>query len=339
MTQRQLKKLYSEIAVAVALVAIVAFIAILQYKNKVKDLKIEDLKRQAYADDVRDSIFLLLLSLTQLMSSVTVYGQLTPQRINYNDTKGIFFTDKQEELLLKSIVDYDYLQKSIARKDEIIKTYELRISDKELEIKKVGGYLDAANERTTECLDRNFVLQSDLVVARDSIETTQGKLHTSRRNNWIFGGHFLGSEVGSILGELKTPQVFKISNQLFGRNYVCHQATIFQAKLLQELGGFDLSYKIAADFDLMARASKLDPGTSIDATIAVFYLGGISSKAKQTANAELLQLRKKHLGRRFVAKNYFFFFYRLFRNYLLLEVEKKSPNLVNIIRKVKFRFR
>lgn len=123
-----------------------------------------------------------------MMSSVTAYGQLTPQRINYNGNKGIFFTDKQEELLLKSIVDYDYLQKSIAGKDQIIKTQELRILDKELEIKKVGGYLDAANQRTTECLDRNFVLQSDLVVARDSIETTQGKLHTSRRNNWIFGG-------------------------------------------------------------------------------------------------------------------------------------------------------
>ena len=123
-----------------------------------------------------------------MMSSGTVYGQLTPQRINYNGNKGIFFTDKQEELLLKSIVDYDYLQKSIAGKDQIIKTQELRILDKELEIKKVGGYLDAATKRTTECLDRNFVLQSDLVGARDSIETTQGKLHTSRKNNWIFGG-------------------------------------------------------------------------------------------------------------------------------------------------------
>jgi len=122
------------------------------------------------------------------MNSGTVYGQLTPQRINYNDTKGIFFTDKQEELLLKSIVDYDYLQKSVARKDEVIKIYELRVLDKEFEIKKMAGYLDAANQRTTECLDRNFVLQSDLVVARDSIEITQGKLHTSRRNNWIFGG-------------------------------------------------------------------------------------------------------------------------------------------------------
>jgi len=123
-----------------------------------------------------------------MMSSGTVYGQLTPQRINYNGNKGIFFTDKQEELLLKSIVDYDYLQKSIAGKDQIIKIYELRFLDKEFEIKKMAGYLDAATKRTTECLDRNFVLQSDLVIARDSIEITQGKLHTSRRNNWIFGG-------------------------------------------------------------------------------------------------------------------------------------------------------
>ena len=122
------------------------------------------------------------------MSSVTVYGQLTPQRINYNGNKGIFFTDKQEELLLKSIVDYDYLQKSIAGKDQIIKTYELRILDKEFEIKKVGGYLDAANQRTTECLDRNFILQSDLVETRDSLHTSQNYLGIAKRNNWIFGG-------------------------------------------------------------------------------------------------------------------------------------------------------
>jgi hypothetical protein len=123
-----------------------------------------------------------------MMSSVTAYGQLTPQRINYNGNKGIFFTDKQEELLLKSIVDYDYLQKSIAGKDKIIKTQELRILDKEFEIKKMAGYLDAANQRTTECLDRNFVLQSDLVEVRDSLETSQGNLGLAKRNNWIFGG-------------------------------------------------------------------------------------------------------------------------------------------------------
>lgn len=122
------------------------------------------------------------------MSSVTAFGQLTPQRINYNGTKGIFFTDKQEEILLKSIVDYDYLQKSIARKDEIIKTYELRILDKEYEIKKANQYVDDANKRTQNCLDHNADLQSDLLMARDSLHITQGNLGIAKRNNWIFGG-------------------------------------------------------------------------------------------------------------------------------------------------------
>lgn len=122
------------------------------------------------------------------MSSVTVSGQLTPQRINYNGTKGIFFTDKQEEILLKSIVDYDYLQKSIARKDEIIKTYELRILDKEYEIKKANEYVTDANKRTQTCLDKNANLYSDLVITRDSLRTTEGTLGIARRNNWIFGG-------------------------------------------------------------------------------------------------------------------------------------------------------
>ena len=80
MTPRQLKKLYSDVAVAVALVAIVAFIAILQYKNKVKDLKIEDLKRQAYADDVRDSILVDSLKLKILQDSLDI---VDIQRVNY----------------------------------------------------------------------------------------------------------------------------------------------------------------------------------------------------------------------------------------------------------------
>lgn len=123
-----------------------------------------------------------------MMSSVTVYGQLTPQRINYNGTKGVFFTDKQEEILLKSIVDYDYLQRSIARKDEIIKTYELRILDKEYEIKKISGFLDDANQRTKNCLDNNAELHASLLETRDSLKISQDNLGIAKRNNWIFGG-------------------------------------------------------------------------------------------------------------------------------------------------------
>jgi hypothetical protein len=83
MTPRQLKRLYSDIAVAVALVIIVVSIAILQYKNKVKDLKIEDLKRQAYADDVRDSILVDSLKLKILQDSLEI---VDIQRVNSINT-------------------------------------------------------------------------------------------------------------------------------------------------------------------------------------------------------------------------------------------------------------
>jgi hypothetical protein len=158
-------------------------------------------------------------------------------------------------------------------------------------------------------------------------------------NNWIYGGHYLGSESGSILGEMNAPQKFQISNQLFAKKYVCHQSSIFQSKFLKDLGGFDLRFKIAADYDLMVRASKLDPGAAIHESISVFYLGGISTKARQKANFELLQLRKIHLNRRMSIASYTFFLYRLFRNFVLLRLETSAPDFVNVVRKVKFRFR
>jgi hypothetical protein len=83
MTTRQLKKLYSDIAVIVALAAIVTFIAILQYKNKVKDIKIEDLKRQAYSDDVRDSIIIDSLEFKILQDSLHI---VDIQRVNSINT-------------------------------------------------------------------------------------------------------------------------------------------------------------------------------------------------------------------------------------------------------------
>lgn len=116
------------------------------------------------------------------------YGQLTPQRINWDGTKGIFFTDKQEEQLLKIVVDYDYVKASLERQKEINSTLTLRILDKEYEIKEASKQITLANERTTECLNQNSALNLKLVAVRDSLSDSQDKLSVSRRNNWIFGG-------------------------------------------------------------------------------------------------------------------------------------------------------
>ena len=158
-------------------------------------------------------------------------------------------------------------------------------------------------------------------------------------NEWMYGGHYLGSHQGNILGEIKAPTEFKIDNQLFAKKYVSHQSTIFRAKFLKELGGFDLNLKIAADWDLMVRASKLDAGLTIGRSISVFYLGGLSTRSRQIGNFELLKLRKKYLGRHFFFANYAFFLYRCIRNFFVVILENTLPSVANFIRKLRFNFR
>jgi hypothetical protein len=62
------------------------------------------------------------------------------------------------------------------------------------------------------------------------------------------------------------------------RKGFCHQALFARRKLLLDMGGFSLKYRIVSDGDLLARV--LAAGASsmhIGRNIAVFAMGGISS--------------------------------------------------------------
>jgi len=165
------------------------------------------------------------------------------------------------------------------------------------------------------------------------------KYAQSSSNLWMYGGHFLGSHAGKILGEVKTPQKFKPSNQLFAKKYISHQSTIFRAKFLQDLGGFNGNLKIAADWDLMVRASEFDSGQRIPESLSIFYMGGLSTASRQTGNIELFWIRKIHLGPKFAIKNYWWFGYRLLRNYLVQSIEENLPNFVNSARKIRMQIK
>ena len=80
MNKNQIKKLYSEIAVLVIILIVGLTIGILMYKNKVKDLQIEELKRKSYADNVRDSIVIDSLKFKILQDSLHI---VDIQRVNH----------------------------------------------------------------------------------------------------------------------------------------------------------------------------------------------------------------------------------------------------------------
>jgi putative colanic acid biosynthesis glycosyltransferase len=156
---------------------------------------------------------------------------------------------------------------------------------------------------------------------------------------WAYGGHFLGSESGQRLGELAAPTEFKVSNQLFSKSFISHQATIFQASFLKELGGFNPVYRIASDWDLMSRASKVEPAMRIKESLSVFYMGGLSTRSRQQSNLELLELRMRHLPKRYLPKSYMWFFYRSFRNKFVQSIERKAPETINFIRRIRLKHR
>lgn len=158
-------------------------------------------------------------------------------------------------------------------------------------------------------------------------------------HKWMYGGHFLGSYNFTIIGEIKPPERFKPSNQLFSKKYISHQSVIFKTKFLQELGGFNDDYKIAADWDLLVRASKVDPGLRVPETLSIFYMGGLSTRARQLGNLELLRLRKIHLGPLYWVKNYYWFGFRWVRNKIVLGIESRFPLVSDSVRRIRLKIK
>jgi hypothetical protein len=119
------------------------------------------------------------------MSSLTVCGQFTPQRLVINGQSGVFLTPEQERAVLTALVDLRYYSKGVSLRDSIILDSEKRITDKNLEIKLLTTKY---NETVTDCkkLGNNYnTLIEDynkLVIDNEVLKTKNTTI-----KNWTFG--------------------------------------------------------------------------------------------------------------------------------------------------------
>jgi hypothetical protein len=180
-----------------------------------------------------------------------------------------------------------------------------------------------------------FINAGDEFADKKSSEIVLGHIKGSQAK-WLFGGNKIASSKGEILGENPSPRLFDPRNQLFSKKYVSHQSTIFKNEFLQELAGFRDHLKIAADWDLMVRASKIDTGQRIIEVISVFYMGGLSTLSRSQGNRELLELRKEHLKGKYVLKSYVWFAYREIRNFFVQSFEVKYTSSLDKLRRFRF---
>lgn len=118
--------------------------------------------------------------------NVISYGQLTPQRINYNGTAGVFFTTKQEEQLLKAMVDLDACKKSEVLLNNNVKSYEIRLADKDLAIKTLtDSYVKSVDSNKIN-LEKIGTLQLDVDNLNTELDNTKEELRTYKVSTGVF---------------------------------------------------------------------------------------------------------------------------------------------------------
>ena len=118
--------------------------------------------------------------------NVISYGQLTPQRINYNNQAGIFFTTKQEELLLKTLVEFDACKKSEFILKQNVNTYEIRLRDKDLAISKLNDSYLKCQESSKANLEKIGSLELAVENLNAELATTKEDLTTYKISTGVF---------------------------------------------------------------------------------------------------------------------------------------------------------
>ena len=92
-----------------------------------------------------------------------------------------------------------------------------------------------------------------------------------------------------------TPAPFDYAREkaaLFARGrFPPHQGTVCRTATLRDLGGFDTTYRITADYALFLRVSTIADPVEIDEVIAVFAEGGLSSVSWQESLREFHRAR------------------------------------------------
>lgn len=96
------------------------------------------------------------------------------------------------------------------------------------------------------------------------------------RESWGFGITEFVTQKGEFSG-ISFPYPFHLNNQLLGYSFTPHPSSFFGVDLVNKVGGYDVSIKVAADQVFISRISQLSIPFYCPRVLATFESGGISS--------------------------------------------------------------
>lgn len=91
-----------------------------------------------------------------------------------------------------------------------------------------------------------------------------------------------------------------IQNLPFGTTHYCHQTMIVNTEILRKIGGFNLTYKVAADSDVMIRLRAQNyKHVKVPVCFVTYRIGGLSLQQINVARADHSDSYYQHIGRHY----------------------------------------
>lgn len=112
------------------------------------------------------------------------------------------------------------------------------------------------------------------------------------RPPWIVGRWYVRSLDGQVT--LINPRLPLTGRTLFLHPRICHQATALSLDVQRQIGGFDIDFKIAMDYDLWAKLYQAGYEiTNFDRPLVIYAWGGLSTRLEAVAARDHAAVKKR----------------------------------------------
>lgn len=137
-----------------------------------------------------------------------------------------------------------------------------------------------------------FLNAGDVLADDDVLASVAGPL-TAAQPRWAMGRVEFRAADGTVLAQPAWDYPAERA-ALFARGrFPAHQAVVVRTDELRAHGGFDLSYRVAADYASILRLAAAGPPLDLGCTLAEFTVGGLSTQDWRRGLAEFHRARRE----------------------------------------------
>lgn len=190
----------------------------------------------------------------------------------------------------QSFTDFEYIVIDGLSDDGTSELISERIASIDTYVReKDAGLYDAMNKALAMCRGRFIgIINADDAYFQDTLLNVQKVLLEHPRSQIVYGGvQIFSTEGGSLF----------VDHAKLDRAMIAHPSCFVSADTYRQLGNFDTSLKIAADYDFMFRALKAGVVFHNSRLLLAKYRpGGTSAKNRFKSIQEMISIQAYHLG-------------------------------------------